>query len=157
MTRYFYTDGSCSGNGTEKSYGAWGFIEVQNDKEVYRYSHAEKNTTNQRQELFAILNACVYAQFTGSINDKVIIYSDSAYAVNCYNQRWYLRWQKNGWKNSKKEPVANKDIWECLIPFYDNPNFSFEKVKGHAGVQWNEEVDNMVQTATRRLKEKDGI
>ena len=53
----------------------------------------------------------------------------------------------NGWLNSKKQPVANKELWEKLIPYFENPRFSFEKVKGHSGNQLNELVDKMAVAA----------
>ena len=84
--------------------------------------------------------------------DKVIVYSDSAYCVNCYVQKWYRRWMINGWKTSKKEPVANKELWKRLIPFFEKDNFTFFKVKGHSGNKekhgyWNDIVDKMAVDA----------
>lgn len=79
----------------------------------------------------------------------MIVYSDSAYIINCYKQKWYNKWQINDWKNSKKEPVANKELWEQLIPYFDNVMFSFEKVPGHAGHVYNEMVDQMAVQAKK--------
>ena len=84
--------------------------------------------------------------------DVVLVYSDSAYCINCYNQNWFRAWQQNGWKNSKKEPVANKELWEELIEFFDDVRFKFNKVKGHNGKidensKWNEFVDKLAVEA----------
>lgn len=55
-----------------------------------------------------------------------------------------------GWRNSKKEPVANRELWERLIPYFENPRFSFEKVKGHSGEKdWNDYVDRLAVEAKK--------
>ena len=89
---------------------------------------------------------------------RVKIYSDSAYLVNCWKQNWWRGWQANGWKNSKKEPVANPDLWMGLIPFFEKaPNgYDFVKVKGHAGNetvhgQCNDDVDKLAVAAKGRV------
>ena len=51
--------------------------------------------------------------------DSIKIYTDSAYLHNCVKQKWYVNWQNNGWKNSKKEPIANRDLWERLINYFE--------------------------------------
>lgn len=82
--------------------------------------------------------------------DTATIYSDSAYIINCITQKWYKKWQTNGWRNSKKEPVANRELWERLIPYFENPRFSFEKVKGHSGEKdWNDYVDRLAVEAKK--------
>jgi ribonuclease HI len=86
--------------------------------------------------------------------DRIVVYTDSAYLHNCYAQKWYRSWQMNGWKNSKKQPVANRDLWERLIPYFELPEVEFVKVKGHAGNKYNEIVDTMAQIASTRFKEK---
>ena len=54
----------------------------------------------------------------------VTVYSDSAYVVNAFQQKWLDKWQRNGWRNSKKEPVANQDLWQELLHLT-----SFNRVK----------------------------
>ena len=153
-----YTDGAVSGNGTKDAYGGSGFICVETGK---TFSHPiYKNATNQKCELFAVLSACVYAE--GQIWNKknifppeeVVIRSDSAYIINCYNQRWYSNWLVNGWQNSKKEPVANKDLWEQLIPYFENPQFRFEKVAGHSGDKYNDRADELANIGKKIAKER---
>ena len=75
-----------------------------------------------------------------SKQDKITVYTDSAYLANCVKQKWYNKWLVNGWINSKKEPVANKNLWKSLIPFFEAENIEFVKVKGHAGNKYNEIV-----------------
>ena len=75
------------------------------------------------------------------------VYSDSAYCMNCVNNGWWKTWTNNGWKTSTKEPVKNKELWQKLIPSFENPNIVFKKVKGHNGDEWNEYVDKLAVAA----------
>ena len=96
--------------------------------------------------------ALKYIQKNRRINERAVIYSDSAYIINCYNQEWYLRWEKNGWLNAAKKEVANQDLWLDIIPFFDNFWYSFRKVAGHAGNYWNERCDALAQSIADNLK-----
>lgn len=149
-----YCDGSTRGNGYEGAVGAWAWLVHEGGNMIEKNCCAEKNTTNQRMELTAAAEALEKVMFELACpNDKVVVYTDSAYLHNCYTQKWYKNWQKNGWKNSKKEPVANRDLWERLIPYFNNKQIEFVKVKGHAGVEYNEIVDTMAQNASMAAKE----
>ena len=156
-----YSDGSTRGNGYENSVGAWAYVVLGNEGKIHQDCQAVKNTTNQRMELTAAAEALEYLFYNEVCVpfDKVIIYTDSAYLHNCYKQKWYANWQNNGWKNAKKQPVANQDLWERLVKFFDMPEVEFMKVKGHAGCRdeyekWNDHVDKMAQTASQKLKEE---
>ena len=141
----FYTDGATSSNGYENAQGGWAFVVIdENDELVSARSGHIENATNNICELTAIIEACTEAS---ELNKPIIIYSDSAYCINCYKQKWYKNWQKNGWLNSKKQPVANKELWEKLIPYFENEDYKFEKVKGHCGNRWNEFVDKLAVAA----------
>ena len=146
-----YTDGSLKKLGN-KTFGAWGFIVVQDGKEIYEASGSEYDTTNQRMELEAIVQALNYIISIRRINERVIIYSDSAYAINCYLQDWYVKWMSNGWLNAKKEPVANQDQWQKIVPYFDNFWYSFSKVPAHSDNTWNNRCDKIVQRAAEKLK-----
>ena len=147
-----YTDGSAKSVGRFLSFGGWGYIVVRDGKEVCRERGGALDTTNQRMELEAIRQALFYAAANRRKNERVVIYSDSAYAVNCYLQEWYVNWQENGWFNSQHKPVANRDIWQDIIPFFENFWYDFRKVEGHAGVLWNEECDKLAQAEAQKLK-----
>lgn len=142
-----YTDGSCRKNGTENSAGAWGYIVLTDDQKVVMHEDCARciGTTNQRMELEAVIQANVWLNERLGPFDEVHIYTDSAYLHNCYAQKWYENWRKNNWKNSKKQPVANQDLWEKLIPIFEDIRYYFHKTQGHQGVYWNEYVDTMVQ------------
>ena len=140
----YYTDGATSPNPGK---GGWAWIMVENDIIVAQDGRYEPHTTNQRMELSAALAACEHARETGLINapfsSNITVYTDSAYLQNCYSQKWYVKWEANGWVNSKKEKVANQDLWERLIPFFENPFITFTKVKGHSDNKYNNIVDEL--------------
>jgi len=148
-----YTDGSCKKMGSNMTFGGWSFIALRGGEHIYQVAGSEYGTTNQRMELLAIRNALEFAQKNRLPNEKVIIYSDSAYAINCYTQEWYTRWQYNGWTNAKGEDVANQDLWIQIIPYFDNFWYYFKKVKGHDKNYWNNECDRLAQMAAQELKD----
>ena len=155
MTFEIYCDGSTKGNGTTNSVGAWAWLVLKDTDVLEKECRAERSTTNQRMELTAAAEALerVMNKYVAPF-DRVIVYTDSAYLHNCYTQKWYNSWQANGWKNSKKQPVANRDLWERLIPFFEKAEVEFMKIKGHAGVEYNEVVDTLAQSAAARLQEE---
>ena len=125
-----YTDGSCKKLGTKSTFGGWSFIALRGGERIYEVAGSEYGTTNQRMELLAIRNALEFAQKNRHPNENVIIYSDSAYAINCYAQEWYVGWQYNGWVNAKGEDVKNQDLWIDIVPYFDNYWYHFQKFKG---------------------------
>ena len=136
-----YCDGACSGNQFSLNKGGWGAILKYNEavKELYG---GEKNTTNQRMELTACIKALE------EIKNKDIpveIYTDSAYLVNCINEQWYVKWERNGWKNVKKKPVENKELWQRLLSLVQEFTVTFHKVEGHSGVELNERADELAR------------
>ena len=150
-----YSDGSTRGNGKENSVGAWAYIILDKDDNVlYKECRSEVETTNQRMELTAAIEALEYLFYNELCVpfDKVELYTDSAYLCNCYQQKWYNNWLSNGWKNSKKQAVANRDLWERLVTFFEKPELEIKKLKGHAGDKWNEVVDTMAQNESIRRK-----
>lgn len=133
-----FCDGACSNNQQRLNLGGWGAVLSFDDTKTKEIYGGEKNTTNNRMEL----TACIRALEAVKRRDlPVEIYSDSAYMVNCINQKWYRRWRLNGWKTSKKEPVENKDLWLRLLKLIETFNVTFKKVKGHANIELNERAD----------------
>lgn len=159
MIYQVYCDGSTRGNGKENAVGAWAYVIINSNYNTISAGDvgAVAGTTNQRMELCAAIEGITKALTFLGKGDVIDVYTDSAYLHNCYNQKWYENWRKNGWRNSKKEPVANQDLWEKLIPYFEMFEVNFHKVKGHAGQnyyeQWNEYVDDLAQNASTRLKE----
>lgn len=143
-----YTDGATSKNGSFDAIGGWAYIVVNEvDNIISQNSGQVLHATNNICELLAVINAC---EDVKNLNTSFIIFSDSAYIIKCYKDKWYKKWVVNNWINSKKQPVANKELWERLIPFFEDERYTFEKVKGHSGNKWNELVDKMAVDAKIR-------
>lgn len=156
MIYKLYTDGATSKNGHEGAYGGYGWALIANDKLIEEGRGHISQATNNICELKGMIEGCKAAQSVTEPFDMVLVYSDSAYIINCYKQGWYKAWERNGWINSKKQPVANKELWEELIPFFENVNFKFEKVKGHSTDEsshsyWNNYVDRLAVEAKIKL------
>jgi ribonuclease HI len=137
-----YTDGACSGNPGPGGYGAvlqYG----EHEKEI---SGGEANTTNQRMELQAAIAALEQLKEPC----EVILHSDSAYLVNAFIQRWFDKWLMNGWRNSKKEDVQNRDQWERLLELDRIHNIEWVKVKGHSDNELNNRCDQLARDAVPR-------
>jgi ribonuclease HI len=136
-----YTDGACSGNQNKVNKGGWGALLMQGDYEKEIFG-GEENTTNQRMEIMAVIRAL---ESLKNDNYPIEIYSDSAYVVNCINQKWYTNWERNGWKNSKKQAVENRDLWETLLSLVRKYDVTFYKVKGHSGDKNNDRADTLAR------------
>ncbi len=136
-----YTDGACSGN---PGPGGWGAVLMHNDniKEISGYN---KNTTNNIMEITAVIEALKLLKY----ECEVEIYSDSAYVVNAFKQKWIENWKKNNWKTSNKEDVKNKELWEELDRLVSMHKVKFIKVKGHSDNEWNNRCDEL---ATGEIK-----
>ena len=133
-----YTDGSCMSN---PGNGGWAAIININGK-VKKISGNEKNTTNNRMELMAPINALK------NINSKdpIEIFTDSKYVKNGITE-WINTWVLNNWKTSKKEDVKNKDLWLELHKLNQSLSVKWNWVKAHAGDPLNEEVDMLAKKA----------
>jgi ribonuclease HI len=156
MKYLIYCDGSARNNGYENAVGAWAYVVLdENGERIAARAEAVKGATNQQMELMAAAEALEYIAYNHIVVpfDHVEVCTDSAYLHNCVKQKWYINWQNNGWKNAKKQPVANKELWERLIKWFDSPEVDFIKVKGHADNYWNNIVDDLAQTASLAAKE----
>lgn len=114
-----YCDGSASKNGREGARASWGYSISYTEKDVaYEESKGAllegEVQTNQRAEMTAMIKLCQRAieLRNHAIFFSCEIYSDSAYCINCYEQKWYVKWIKNNWVNSKGQKVANIDLWK---------------------------------------------
>lgn len=131
MTTVVYTDGACSGNPGPGGWawavpgGAWG------------RGH-DPDTTNQRMELRAVLEA------VRTLDGELDVVTDSTYVANCFRDGWWKGWETRGWRNSSKQPVANRDLWEPLIDAHKAGRFGVPRwVKGHSGDEMNDVVDRL--------------
>ena len=120
-----YTDGASTGS---RGPGGYGAVMCWNGKSE-EISGSEQHTTNLRMELTA---ACVALE-TIDAGHTVTMYSDASYLVNCMRRGWYKKWRENGWLNHRKEPVANRDLWERLLQATQrHQEVRWRKVKGHS-------------------------
>ena len=133
-----YTDGSCLTNPGD---GGWAAI-INIDGEIKKISGNEKNTTNNRMELMAPINALKYM----NSKDPIEIFTDSKYVKNGITE-WINTWVLNNWKTSNKEDVKNKDLWIELYKLNQSLNVKWNWVKAHAGDPLNEEVDMLAKEA----------
>jgi ribonuclease HI len=133
-----YTDGSCLSNPGK---GGWAAIININGK-IKKISGNEENTTNNRMELLAPINALKEM----SSKDLIEIFTDSKYVKNGITE-WVNTWILNNWKTSKKEDVKNKDLWIELYKLNQSLNIKWNWVKAHAGDPLNEEVDMLAKEA----------
>ena len=109
-----YTDGSA----TEMRSG-WAFVIVRKDKIIYKESGLGKiGDTNQAMELTAFLKACEFAQDYYTYEEDATIYSDSAYIINCFKDKWYQTWMSNGWRTSNRMAVKNTDLWKAILKIH---------------------------------------
>lgn len=132
-----YTDGACSGN---PGPGGWGAILMYqgNSKEI---SGGCKDTTNNIMELTAVIKALKMLKYSCEVD----LYSDSAYVVNAFKQKWIENWKKNNWKTASKEPVKNKELWQELDNLTQTHKVTFHKVKGHSDNEFNNRCDELAR------------
>lgn len=125
--------------------GGWGAILMYDNhkKEISGYN---PETTNNIMEITAVLEAVKLLKFPCDVK----IYSDSAYVVNCFNQKWIYSWQKNNWRTADKKPVKNQELWQELFELLQKHNYEFIKVKGHSDNELNNRCDFL---ATNAIKE----
>ncbi len=138
-----YTDGACSGNPGPGGWGAVLFYGAHK-KEI---SGGDKATTNNRMEIQAVIEGLALLKEPCTVK----VYSDSAYVVNCFQKGWIHGWLRNGWKNSKKEPVENQDLWKQLWELMGKHKVEYVKVKGHSDNEWNNRCDELAREAIKRL------
>jgi ribonuclease HI len=146
-----YTDGASIGSRGPGGYGA--VISFRQGKTV-EISGGEQETTNLRMEITA---ACAALE-TIDKGHMVTVYSDASYLINCMRRGWYEKWRQNGWRNYRKKPVANRDLWERLLKATErHREVRWRKVKGHAKragahKSGNDRADELAVTAKKHVE-----
>ncbi len=145
---YAYTDGACSGN---PGPGGWGALLIARDgSKVVKERElkgGEKDTTNNRMELLAAINALEALERPSTLT----VITDSAYVKGGITG-WMFGWRKNGWKTSTKKPVKNVDLWQRLDEAQARHQVTWEWVKGHAGHPENERADELARAGMAPYK-----
>lgn len=130
-----YTDGCCN-----KALSGWAV--VCPERKLILRGDLPKGTTNQQAELGAIIQSLYH------LGKELCIYTDSKYCIGCFTQ-WLNNWQRNGWRNAKGNPVANKQLIELGVSLGAN-QVNYVHVRGHAGIQYNEMADYYCKNDTLR-------
>ncbi|MDR0312923.1 MAG: ribonuclease HI [Treponema sp.] len=156
-----FTDGGCSGN---PGPGGWAYVIV--DAKAFVISlkledalgyiieencGAEANTTNNRMELQAVINALEAVKAMNKDRVPLEVFTDSQYVQKGMSQ-WILDWKNRGWRTSGKDPVKNQDLWQHLDALASGFSITWRWVKGHAGNVFNERCDSLTQRAINSLK-----
>jgi ribonuclease HI len=134
-----YTDGACRRN---PGPGGWAALILDGSVEQ-AISGFEPHTTNQRMELRAAIEGLTAIADARDVD----VYTDSSYVMNCFVQRWWERWEQNGWIGAMKRPVVNRDLWEPLIAQTRRHDVTWHWVKGHSGHPLNDRVDLLARQA----------
>ncbi len=135
-----FTDGACLGN---PGPGGWGVLIIEDGKRR-ELNGGEADTTNNRMEMLAAIRALEALP----ADAKVTLVTDSQYVKNGITS-WIKGWKKNGWKNSAKQPVKNRDLWEALDALTQNRVIEWKWVKGHSGHAENDRVDELAREAAQ--------
>ena len=130
-----FTDGACSGN---PGPGGWGAI-LRMGAHTKELSGGEKQTTNNRMELTAVIMALSALKRPC----HVILTTDSKYVCDSISKGWAVSWKKNGWKKADKKPALNPDLWEKALELLEIHKVELKWVKGHAGHAENERCDEL--------------
>lgn len=145
-----YTDGSSLGN---PGRGGWGTVVVVEGKIVDELGGHDKNTTNNRMELKATIEALKYISTRKVLAESVTINADSAYVLGGVTN-WIFGWEKNGWRTANKKPVMNQELWKELIALVREfkGKIIWQKVKGHSGHIYNDKADEIATTYAAKQK-----
>lgn len=139
-----YTDGGCRDNGSKINIGGIGIMLMYPQKDYKKeYKEGFVNTTNNKMELLAVIKGLKMLKEPC----KVTVYSDSAYVVNAFQQRWIDSWRKKGWTRGKSGELKNKELWMELHQLTEIHTVEFKKVKGHADNEYNNRCDELVNIA----------
>lgn len=139
-----YTDGGCRDNGLDINLGGIGVVLIYPEKKyVKEYKKGFQNTTNNKMELLAVITGLKMLKEPC----QVTIYSDSAYVVNAFQQKWIHSWRKKGWTRGKSGELKNKELWIELYQLTEIHKVEFKKVKGHADNEYNNRCDELVNLA----------
>lgn len=146
-----YCDGACSGNPGPGAAAALllAYEGATLVKERELVSPVDPNTTNQRQELLAAIMALEALSRPGI---AITMVCDSKYVIDGITS-WIKGWKRNGWVNSKKEPVANRELWERLERAVSPHRVTWKWVKGHAGNPYNDRVDQLAVKAVQSFRQ----
>ncbi len=127
-------DGACRRNGKPDCISAGGVYTVDNEQQSSQtFALHEYNSTNQRGEMMALLQAF---DFIHSNGQEAQIITDSEYLFNAITKDWLNSWEAKGWVTATMEPVKNQDLWRQIRHVHNaivakGIDFSMYHIKGH--------------------------
>jgi len=146
-----YTDGGCSGN---PGPGGWAYVIIiktfQGENIIAENKGSQKETTNNRMELTAVIEALRALKKMNDAPRQISVYTDSQYVQKGITE-WIRNWKRNSWRTSDKTPVKNQDLWIELDSLTGDFVISWEWIRGHAGNEYNERCDRMTQEAINSI------
>lgn len=145
---HIFADGACSGN---PGPGGWGAVLKCHALELEKHlSGAERNTTNNRMELTAVIRAL------GALKApcRVVVTTDSRYVVDAFEKNWLGSWLRNGWRTASKQPVKNIELWKELLAAASEHEVSWRWIRGHNGHPENELADGLAVAARMDLEKR---
>ncbi len=134
-----FTDGACSGNPGPGGYG----VILKYKEHIREISGGEKNTTNNRMELSAVIAGLSALTEPCSVT----LYSDSKYFIDAIQKGWAVNWKNKGWMRNSKEKALNPDLWEEILNLLGKHQVELIWVKGHSGHPENERCDALAVAA----------
>ena len=138
-----YTDGASRGNGSENSLGAFGIVMMYKDSKGNTHTKEVKEfkmgATNNYMELGAVVHALKLLKCPCNVQ----LFTDSKYVCDAINRNWLSNWVAKGWVTSGRKPVANRELWEELLPLLTKHRVTFTWVKGHASNKYNNRCDEL--------------
>lgn len=145
---FAYTDGACSGN---PGPGGWGALLLAKDGDTVlksrELSGGEPETTNNRMELLAAINALNALERPSTIT----VVTDSVYVKDGIT-KWIFGWKSRGWKTAAKKPVKNEELWKDLDAATQRHSVTWKWIKGHAGHAENEKADELARAGMEPFK-----
>lgn len=153
MNLELWTDGSCNNNSKHENHGigGWSFLIIEDGRIVYEDLGYKQKQTSSRMEQWAVIKGLEkIAELYSEDKIKVLVRSDSSYVVNCFLERWYMRWIETEWYG-----IKNEDLWKKMLKIYNHKRLrvAFKHVKGHAGIEHNERADYLAGEARNCLIE----
>lgn len=145
-----YTDGSARGNPGPAGWGAVLF----HGKKTWELGGSSAHATNNQMELTAVIESLKNIKEkmkSENISVPIEIYSDSKYVILGITE-WVHGWMKNGWRNSAKKPVLNRELWEELYPLSQELKPKWSYVEGHADNIYNNRADEIATGYADRQK-----
>ncbi len=142
-TVYMFTDGACSGN---PGPGGWGVI-LRYGKSEKKLSGGEKETTNNRMELTAVIEGLKALKEPC----RVVLSTDSKYVSDGITKGWAESWKANGWVKKDKKPALNPELWDRLLNLCQTHTLEINWIKGHNGHPENEECDKMAVSESQKF------